>query len=138
MFCTATYLQSEAWSLAQACGVHHILTKPAEPKVVLKSVAKALAPTTPLAQPLSSEEFHREHLRVLTDTLFKQVQALEHEVAEPKQLEAALQRERDLLEVTLTSIGDGVIATDPRGTLTFINPVAEGPTGWGASGGRGG
>src|SRR5881394_3440817 len=77
IFCTATYQQSEAWRLAEACGVHHILTKPAEPEVVLRIVAEALAPATTRSQPFSSEEFHQEHLRVLTDKLFKEVQALE-------------------------------------------------------------
>jgi PAS domain S-box-containing protein len=56
--------------------------------------------------------------------------ALQQEIANRIRAEHALQHERHLLQVTLASIGEAVIATDTTATLTFINPVAEALTGW--------
>jgi len=44
------------------------------------------------------------------------------------QAQVAEQRER--LRVTLSSIGDAVMATDTGGRVTYLNPVAEHLTGW--------
>ena len=46
---------------------------------------------------------------------------------------AATQRQKELLAVTLASIGDGVIVTDPEGRVTFLNGEAERLTGWTSS-----
>ncbi|MCC6676075.1 MAG: CHASE3 domain-containing protein [Phycisphaerales bacterium] len=43
---------------------------------------------------------------------------------------AELARSRDLLATTLASIGDGIIVTDARGRVTFLNTEAERLTGW--------
>jgi PAS domain S-box-containing protein len=41
-----------------------------------------------------------------------------------------IERQRAQLRVTLTSIGDAVITTDPGGRVALLNPVAEALTGW--------
>jgi PAS domain S-box-containing protein len=46
------------------------------------------------------------------------------------QLEKNLRQSRQWLNTTLTSIGDGVIATDDQGLVRFINPIATELTGW--------
>jgi PAS domain S-box-containing protein len=49
---------------------------------------------------------------------------------EHEQLEKKLANEKKLLEVTLRSSGDAVIATDVKGKVTILNEVAEKLTGW--------
>jgi diguanylate cyclase (GGDEF)-like protein/PAS domain S-box-containing protein len=52
------------------------------------------------------------------------------DVTERKQAEEALYREKERAQVTLASIGDGVIRADSSGTIDYLNPVAERLTGW--------
>jgi diguanylate cyclase (GGDEF)-like protein/PAS domain S-box-containing protein len=52
------------------------------------------------------------------------------DISERKAFEDALFRERELAEVTLKSIGDAVITTDPNLIVTSLNPIAEAMTGW--------
>lgn len=45
-----------------------------------------------------------------------------------------LSQTHDTLDTTLRSIGDGVIVTDARGRVTFLNPEGERLTGWSMAG----
>ncbi len=47
-----------------------------------------------------------------------------------RRAEAFERAERSRFQATVMSIGDGVIATDPAGRVTFLNGIAEELTGW--------
>jgi PAS domain S-box-containing protein len=48
----------------------------------------------------------------------------------PERDATAAHEEPAMLRITLSSIGDGVITTDIKGLVTFLNPVAQSLTGW--------
>jgi PAS domain S-box-containing protein len=60
----------------------------------------------------------------------KLVITLFQDITDFKEAQAALEDERERYRVTLSGIGDGVIATDTQGHVTFLNPIAEALTGW--------
>ncbi|MCH9004252.1 MAG: EAL domain-containing protein [Proteobacteria bacterium] len=55
---------------------------------------------------------------------------VEVDITERKLYEDALFREKESAQITLQSIGDGVITTDADNIVEYINPVAEELTGW--------
>jgi PAS domain S-box-containing protein len=69
VFYSATYLESEARRLAKLCGVQHIITKPSEPREILKTIGAVLGAAPPAVAPLPLEEFHREHIGLLATKL---------------------------------------------------------------------
>jgi diguanylate cyclase (GGDEF)-like protein/PAS domain S-box-containing protein len=52
------------------------------------------------------------------------------EITEQKRVERELIEEKERAQVTLDSIGDGVITTDVNGIVEYMNPVGETLTGW--------
>lgn len=65
----------------------------------------------------------KDELQTLSDNFQAMLATLE-------QNEQALFAEKERAEITLKSIGDGVITTDEHGRVTYLNPVAEHLTGW--------
>ena len=55
---------------------------------------------------------------------------VETDITERKLYEEALFREKESAQITLQSIGDGVVTTDAEGSVQYLNPVAEELTGW--------
>jgi diguanylate cyclase (GGDEF)-like protein/PAS domain S-box-containing protein len=55
---------------------------------------------------------------------------VEFDITERKLYEDALFKEKESAQITLQSIGDGVITTDGHLVVEYLNPTAEGLTGW--------
>ena len=59
------------------------------------------------------------------------------DITERKKAETRIFEEKERAQVTLQSIGDGVITTDANGCVDYLNPTAQGLTGWEARSARG-
>ena len=101
VFCTATYDEDEVHSLAESCGVSHILIKPAEPEEIIRVVSEALDSGGPSAPPIVDADFDREQLRVLNAKLIQKVTALEQVTREQLELHDEL---RQLQQQTAESL----------------------------------
>lgn len=52
------------------------------------------------------------------------------DISERKRMEDELFDEKERVRLTLQSIGDAVVCSDARGSVTYLNPAAERLTGW--------
>ena len=74
----------------------------------------------------------KSRAKCVTDANGRLVRLLgvEVDITERKLYEDALFREKESAQITLQSIGDGVITTDAKCNVEYVNPVAEELTGW--------
>ena len=87
IFYSAHYRERDARHLAQSCGVSRVLIKPCEPQDILLAIDQALQhvpPPVPRSQNATellpesdTQEFDREHLRLMTNKLSEKVLDLE-------------------------------------------------------------
>ncbi len=85
------------------------------------------------SRPFGVMGVHTKKRRQFTDDDARFLQAMATILAtaiERTGSEVQVSEQREWLRVILSSIGDGVIVTDARGTTTFINSVAASLTGW--------
>jgi len=65
------------------------------------------------------------------------IEGIIRDITSRKLTEQALEFEREKAQVTLKSIADGVITTDVRGHIEYMNPMASTITGWQAAAAKG-
>ncbi|MFH1897976.1 MAG: PAS domain-containing protein, partial [Candidatus Desantisbacteria bacterium] len=68
-----------------------------------------------------------KHIDILSQDIIQSVSNVSEQIGE---LARALVYEKEQLDVTLHSIGDGVIVADTQGKVVLLNKVAEELTGW--------
>src|SRR5690606_10906364 len=108
--CGATHLMEAIifwWPAYRLAGVIKAATA-----VISWSTVIALVPIVPRALRMKGpEEFERQ--------IQQHTEPLKSEVFERRRNEELLREQRELLRITLACIGDGVIATDAGGNVTF-------------------
>jgi PAS domain S-box-containing protein len=109
---TAWYFGMRASVVAGVLGfvASVLLFLPTDPALGLRSTVQA-----------NWDDWFRYVLLVLTFAIFGEAK---------KDALSRSELRRETLQVTLLSIGDGVIVTDVDGNVTSLNPVAEALTGW--------
>jgi len=95
-----------------------------------QEVALKVKVSSPFWQTRSFKSFVLGFIGLVILSIFYYLKRLNAEIIERKRVEISLAEEKERLAVTLKSIGDGVITTDTKGNIIFLNNKAEKLTGW--------
>ncbi len=96
---------------------------------------ETVGPMTLMKRPLQVSTFVSSVSSALRDR--RRQYAVRDLLAEREKAAEVLRVERERYQVTLSSIGDAVIATDTKGCVTFLNPIAQELTRWDMDSARG-
>jgi len=72
----------------------------------------------------------QDEIGLLADNFNRMTTAVRGQIDALQRSEQALFEEKERAEITLKSIGDGVITVDTQGRVLYLNPAAETLTGW--------
>lgn len=155
IFYSASYLESQARKLADACGVKYVLLKPSEPQVILDTVSRALGSEPPSMAEMERADFQQQTFQLVAGELWERLDVVAPRLAALVQLGQEMSRGRDvgtLLQQFCHSARDIIgskyaaigILGDGDGTLTqfivsgmsqdSISQVGQPPTGKGLLG----
>ncbi|MEA2196199.1 MAG: two-component system, cell cycle sensor histidine kinase and response regulator CckA [Solirubrobacteraceae bacterium] len=123
IFYAAGYVIEEVRRLAAECGVSHVLVKPSAPDEVLRVIEEAIAARPDPVAPVPSEEFHRQHLRLVNAKLLEKVDELRETVI----LAGTLERESYDLGRNASS-GPELESVLSRRELQVLRLISEGAT----------
>jgi PAS domain S-box-containing protein len=84
----------------------------------------ALVPIVPRALAMRTPGQLDAEVKARTRELLEANTSLQREVHERLKAERQLREQQEWLQVILQSVGEGIIATDVRGQITFLNPAA--------------
>ncbi len=100
--------------------------------IVLHRGLRPLTALTRSADEVAVGDYSSRIPRQGSPELASLIDAFNHMTAGISEAHGALRDEAERLTVTLSAIGDAVIATAADGSVEFMNPVAEALTGWSA------